>query len=127
MAVSLACLRDSHRATQGVGGCGKLGEGTAGLLGDEGVAVAAGDAGRDLGQQAHRALDGEGGDEAGDAAGDRPHHRAVGHGGEHGDQAGGQNRQGDPGARQCLAKSILGIKVPRFAGDLNGQVLRLCF
>ena len=103
-----------HRAAQGVGGSGKLGEGTAGLLGDEGVAVAAGDAGRDLGQQAHRALDGEGGDQAGDAAGDRPDHRAAGHGGEHGDQAGGRAPAALP-RRSARSREVdVGMKSPGF-------------
>src|ERR1700704_6235898 len=40
-------VRLDHRATHGLGGLGKLGEGTLRLFGDDGITVAAGDSCRD--------------------------------------------------------------------------------
>jgi hypothetical protein len=98
-------VRLDHRVAHGLGGLGKLGEGTPRLFGDEGVTVAAGNSCRHGAKRTQRALDGKGGNEAGHTAGDKPCHRTVGHGRKHRNQAGAKHRQRNPQAWQPIANA----------------------
>ncbi len=95
-------VRLDHGGAQGLGSGGKLRERALGLLGNDGVAVAAGDLGDHGAEAAQAMLDVTSGEETGQATGDQADERPGqgGRGGRH--RAGGQHGHGHEAARQIL-------------------------